>query len=33
LAKHLGVEFGKDNADVPVTIEQIERGFVVKVKS
>jgi len=31
LAKHLGVEFGKDKADVPVTIERIEGGFVVKV--
>jgi len=33
LAKHLGVEFGKDKADVPVTIERIEGGFTVKVKS
>jgi len=32
LAKHLGVEFGKDKADVPVSIEPIEGGFVVKVK-
>jgi hypothetical protein len=30
LAKHLGVEFGKDKADVPVAIERIEGGFVVK---
>ena len=30
LAKHLGVEFGKDKADVPVTIERVEGGFVVK---
>jgi len=30
LAKHLGVEFGKDKADVPVTIEPIEKGFIVK---
>ena len=33
LAKHLGVEFGKDKADVPVTIERIEGGFIVRVKS
>jgi hypothetical protein len=31
LAKHLGVEFGKDKADVPVNIERIEGGFIVKV--
>jgi hypothetical protein len=31
LAKHLGVEFGKDKVDVPVTIERIEGGFVVKI--
>ena len=31
LAKHLGVEFGKDKADVPVTIERIPGGFVVKI--
>jgi len=31
LAKHLGVEFGKDKADVPVAIEQIQGGFVVKI--
>jgi hypothetical protein len=31
LAKHLGVEFGKDKADVPVTIEEIPGGFVVKI--
>jgi len=33
LAKHLGVEFGKDKADVRVTIEKIEGGFIVKVKA
>jgi len=33
LAKHLGVEFGKDKGkDVPVTIELIQGGFVVKLK-
>jgi len=31
LAKHLGVEFGKDKADVPVALERIEGGFVVKI--
>jgi hypothetical protein len=31
LAKHLGVSFGKDKEDVPVTIETIENGFVVKI--
>jgi hypothetical protein len=31
LAKHLGVEFGKDKVDVPVRIEQVPSGFVVKV--
>jgi len=31
LAKHLGVSFGKDKVDVPVTIEQIEKGFIVRV--
>jgi hypothetical protein len=30
LAKHLRVEFGKDKADVPVVIEPIEKGFVVR---
>jgi hypothetical protein len=30
LAKHLAVSFGKDKADVPVTIEKIPGGFVVK---
>ena len=30
LAKHLGIELGKDKADVPVTIEKIPGGFVVK---
>ena len=30
LAKHLSVAFGKDKADVPVTIEKIPGGFVVK---
>jgi hypothetical protein len=33
LAKHLGVEFGKDKADVCVTIEKISGGFTVRVKS
>jgi len=33
LAKHLGVEFGKDKADVPVSIEPIEKGFTVKLKA
>jgi len=32
IAKHLGVEFGKDKADVPVTIEKIEGGFSVRLK-
>jgi len=32
LAKHLGIKFGKDKEDVPVSIERIEGGFVVKVK-
>ena len=31
LASHLGVEFGKDKANVPVTIEPIDGGFVVKI--
>jgi hypothetical protein len=31
LAKHLGVEFGKDKADVPVRIEEVPNGFVVKI--
>ena len=31
LAKHLGIELGKDKSDVPVTIERIESGFVVKI--
>jgi hypothetical protein len=31
LAKHLGIELGKDKSDVPVTIERIEGGFVVKI--
>jgi len=30
LAKHLGVEFGKDKQNVPVIIEPIERGFTVR---
>ena len=30
LAKHLGVEFGKDKVDVPVNIEQIPDGFTVR---
>ena len=30
LAAHLSVAFGKDKADVPVTIEKIPGGFVVK---
>jgi hypothetical protein len=32
LAKHLGVEFGRDKADVPVSIEKTSSGFVVKLK-
>jgi len=32
LAEHLGLEFGKDKADVPVAIEQIEKGFTVRLK-
>jgi hypothetical protein len=31
LAKHLGIELGKDKSDVPVEIERIEGGFVVKI--
>jgi hypothetical protein len=31
LAKHLGVEFGKDKADVSVRIEEVPNGFVVKI--
>jgi hypothetical protein len=31
LAQHLGVEFGKDKADVPVRIEEVSNGFVVKI--
>jgi len=31
LAKHLSIEFGKDKVDVPVTIERIEGGFIVRV--
>ena len=31
LAKYLGIELGKDKADVPVTIERIEGGFTVKI--
>jgi hypothetical protein len=30
LAQHLGVEFGKDKADVPVRIEEVPNGFVAK---
>jgi len=33
LAKHLGIKFGKDKEDVPVSIEKIEGGFIVKVKA
>lgn len=32
LAQHLGIELGKDKADVGVTIELIEGGFVVKLR-
>jgi hypothetical protein len=32
LAEHLGVSFGKDKANVPVTIERIEGEFVVKLE-
>jgi hypothetical protein len=31
LAKHLGVEFGKNAADVPVRIEEVPNGLVVKI--
>jgi hypothetical protein len=31
LAKHLGVEFGKGKEDVPVRIEEVPNGFVVKI--
>jgi hypothetical protein len=31
LAKHLGVEFGKDKKDVPVMIEEVPGGFTVKI--
>ena len=31
LAKHLGVQFGKDRSDVPVTIERVENGFIVRI--
>lgn len=30
LAKHLGIELGKDKNDVPVQIERIPEGFIVK---
>jgi len=30
LAKHLGIELGKDKSDVPVVIERIPEGFIVK---
>jgi hypothetical protein len=33
LAKHLGIELGKDKNDVPVQIERVEGGFVVKLKT
>lgn len=35
LAKHLGIQdrLGKNGKDVPVRIERIEGGFVVKVKA
>lgn len=33
LAKHLGIELGKDKADVPVTIEHIPGGFIVRLKA
>ena len=33
LAKHLGIELGKNKEDVPVTIERIEDGFIVKLSS
>lgn len=32
LAKHLGIELGKDKANVPVTVEPIENGFIVRLK-
>ena len=31
LAKHLGIELGKDKQDVPVEVERIEGGFTVRV--
>ena len=31
LAKHLGIELGKDKNDVPVQIERVEGGFIVKI--
>jgi hypothetical protein len=31
LAKHLGIEIGKDKSDVPIQIERVEGGFVVKI--
>lgn len=33
LAEHLGTSFGKDKADVLVTIEKIPGGFIVKLKT
>jgi hypothetical protein len=33
LASHLGIEFGKDKEDVPVAIELIEGGFIVRLKA
>lgn len=32
LAKHLGIELGKDKQDIPVQIEHIEDGFIVRLK-
>jgi len=33
LAEHLGIKLGKEEANVPVTIEQIPGGFIVRVKA
>jgi len=33
LAEHLGIKLGKEEANVPVTIELIEGGFIVRVKA
>lgn len=33
LAEHLGVEFGKDRKNLPVDVEPIEGGFIVRLKA